>query len=203
MESTENKPKIYPAEALIVGLWLFALPDAIEFLFIFFGLDDFGLSDMLAFPGSMIYLKIKGLKTTYSLIANIVELIPYVGFLPLRTIGFTITAFLEINKEKIQRIMKKTEKGLEIVEKTTKLAKVVPAARPYVQTIEKGAQITKKTIETARKIEDVKQINQKFNSPQNKSINNTKKNDFMDVIRSNSNGFNSIENLSKNSYNNI
>lgn len=140
----EDKPKISLPEGIIVGFYLFFLPDLIEFLLIFFGLDDFWISDLLAFPGSMIYLKMKGVKITYSLVCNLAELIPYAGFLPLRTIGFAITAIIENNKNKIT-------KGLEITEKGAKVAKIVPGIRQQAEAVEKGAKIAKKTMEYSKR----------------------------------------------------
>lgn len=96
-EELENQPKILLAEALIVGPLFFIIPDLIELTLLFFGLDDFWLSDMYSFATSQIYLRLKGIKTTYTLITNVLEMIPYVGALPLRTIGFIITYYI-VNK---------------------------------------------------------------------------------------------------------
>jgi hypothetical protein len=102
MSGNQNTPKIGFTEALIAGFWFFFLPDLIEFILIFFGLDDFWLSDIYAFSSSQIYLALKGIKPTYALISNTLELIPYGGWLPLRTIGFTITVWVE-NRPKIKK----------------------------------------------------------------------------------------------------
>lgn len=167
----ENKEKkISTAEAITAGMWLFILPDTLEFLLVLFGLDDFWISDIFAFSGSMIYLKMKGLKTTFSLIANIIELIPYVGAIPSRTIAFIITIILENYKDKIQQ-------GIQMTGQIAKVAKVIPAARPYAEIIEKGAKITQTTINTLNKGENnISNITnlKRINLPKNFQINNTK-----------------------------
>jgi hypothetical protein len=95
MDEEKPEPKISLPEAIFVGLLFFVLPDAVEFILIFFGLDDFWISDAIAFPGSQIYLKMKGVKGVYTLAANLAETLPYVGWLPMRTIGFGVTLWLD------------------------------------------------------------------------------------------------------------
>ncbi|MEM4368611.1 MAG: hypothetical protein QXO21_06345 [Candidatus Anstonellales archaeon] len=167
MENKEKKISI--VEAIIAGTWLFALPDTIEFFLFFFGLDDFWISDMFAFPGSMMYLKIKGLKTTFSLVANIIELIPYAGVMPSRTIGFVITVIFENYKDKIQQMFKTTEK-------VAKIAKVIPATRPYAEIIEKGEKVAQTTINTLDKLDknNISNTNnlKRINLPKSFQINN-------------------------------
>jgi hypothetical protein len=91
----KHEPKISLPEALIAGPLLFGIPDLIELLLGFFGIDTLGITDAIAFPGSQIYLRMKGVKSTYALMGNILELIPYVGVLPLRTIGYIAVVWLD------------------------------------------------------------------------------------------------------------
>ena len=93
-EEEKPQPKISLPEALFVGSFV-ALADAVELVLVFFLLDDFWISDAIAFPATQIYLRMKGVKGTYSLVGNGLELVPYVGWLPLRTIGFAITVWLD------------------------------------------------------------------------------------------------------------
>ncbi len=102
----ENQPKITLAEALVVGPLFFIIPDCIELILIFFGLDDFFILDTYSLLTTQIYLRIKGIKTTFSLIMNCLELIPYVGALPLRTIGFIGLMILDRNPKLGQAVSK-------------------------------------------------------------------------------------------------
>lgn len=94
MGEGQLEPKISLPEAVLVGM-LIALADAIEFVLVLVGLDDFWISDAVAFPATQIYLRMKGVRGTYGLVANVAELIPYAGWLPMRTIGFGITVWLD------------------------------------------------------------------------------------------------------------
>lgn len=96
----ESSSKISLPEILIVGPIFFLIPDLIEAGLLLIGLDDFFLSDLYSLLSSQIYLRIKGVKTTYTLVTNCLELIPYFGALPLKTIGFLITAYLENKKHR-------------------------------------------------------------------------------------------------------
>src|SRR3989344_829869 len=89
------EPKISLPEALVSGAFLFALPDTIEIILLFFGLDDFWLTDAFAFPGSQIYLRLKGVRSEAALVGNVLELIPYVGALPLRTLSFIGVLYMD------------------------------------------------------------------------------------------------------------
>jgi len=83
-----NEPKISLPEALVVGPLFFIIPDIIEAILVFFALDDFFILDAYSFITTQVYLRLKGMSSTFVLVTNILELIPYVGALPLRTIGF-------------------------------------------------------------------------------------------------------------------
>ena len=65
-----------------------ALTDAIGVLLGLFGLDDFLILDIITWPVSVIYFTFNKGGGWYNLAANMLELIPYVGALPIRTAGF-------------------------------------------------------------------------------------------------------------------
>lgn len=94
MEEERPEPKISIPEAIVAG-GMILLADGIELLILFLGLDDFWISDAIAFPITQLYLRLKGVKGTMSLAANIIELIPYVGWLPLRTLGFIGVVYMD------------------------------------------------------------------------------------------------------------
>jgi len=93
-EEEKPEPKISTPEAILV-IMVLMLADGIELLLLFLALDDFWISDAIAFPLTQFYLRMKGVKGTASLVANLLELIPYVGWLPLRTIGFATVVYLD------------------------------------------------------------------------------------------------------------
>ncbi|MEK7212248.1 MAG: hypothetical protein AAB686_01050 [Patescibacteria group bacterium] len=92
-EDKIKSPLTLPEMLFVGGLLLVA--DTIEALLLLFALDDFGISDAIAFPATQIYLKLRGVRGFYCLIGNCLELVPYLGALPLRTITFGVTMFME------------------------------------------------------------------------------------------------------------
>jgi hypothetical protein len=105
MDEEKPEPKISLPEAIFVGS-LIVLADTVEFILLFFGLDDFWISDAIAFPSTQIYLRMKGVRGTYSLVANLLELIPYLGDLPFRTIGFVLVVWFD-HHPKVEAVVKK------------------------------------------------------------------------------------------------
>jgi len=95
MEEEKPKPKIDYIEGFIAGFFLFALPDIIELVLMFFLGDSWFLTDIFFWPAEQLYLYLKGVKGTYVLVGNILELIPFVGNLPIRTTTFIITVWVE------------------------------------------------------------------------------------------------------------
>lgn len=95
MDEAAHQPKISLPEVIFVGTLLFVVPDTLEIVFALVGVDDFGVSDVIFFPAAQFYLRMKGVRGSYSLVTGGLEVIPYVGALPLRTIGFLITAWLD------------------------------------------------------------------------------------------------------------
>lgn len=106
----QEKPIKLPIAIFLIIITVFF--DAIELTLIFIGLDDFFLLDMFAFPTIQISLIIIGalidvnLKWGWSLGGNIIELIPYAGWLPFRTISALLTIFFT-NHQKIASIAQK------------------------------------------------------------------------------------------------
>jgi hypothetical protein len=101
----EYEPKISYPEALFAGAFLFLIPDLIEIAMAFLFGDSWFLTDLFAFPGEQLYLYLKGVKGMYALIGNVLELIPFLGDLPLRTIAFIITVWVDHHP----KISEKTE----------------------------------------------------------------------------------------------
>jgi len=85
----QSQSKFSLPEVIVVTTFLI-VGDLVDVLLLLVGLDDFMLVDLLfGFP-LMIYLWWKGARGTYVYITFFLELIPYVGKLPLRTIGFLL-----------------------------------------------------------------------------------------------------------------
>ena len=91
--------KISLPEIILLNLYIIPL-DLLGLLLLFFGLDDFWIIDILTFPITQFYFRIKGVKAGADLIASLGELIPYVGALPIKTIGMNITIYLANHPEK-------------------------------------------------------------------------------------------------------
>ena len=96
----ENKIISLP-ETIILGMYI-GFTDLIGLALVFFALDDFFILDILTFPVTQFYFRMKGVKGTADLITNGLELVPYLGALPMRTIGLFITIYLVNHPEKIK-----------------------------------------------------------------------------------------------------
>jgi hypothetical protein len=95
MEGKRPQPKIDYVEALYAGFFLFVLPDIIEFFMLFLVGDSWFLTDIFFFPAEQLYLYLKDVRGNYVLVGNILELIPFVGDLQIRTTTFIITVWVE------------------------------------------------------------------------------------------------------------
>ncbi len=81
---------------------LYIIPlDLVGLLLVFIGLDDFGIIDILTFPVTQFYFRMKGARASADLVASAVELIPYIGALPIKSIGMNITIYLTNNPPKV------------------------------------------------------------------------------------------------------
>ncbi|MEK7481853.1 MAG: hypothetical protein AAB464_00320 [Patescibacteria group bacterium] len=103
----EDQKKISLPEIILLNLYIIPL-DIVGLVLVFFGLDDFWIIDILTFPVTQFYFRMKGVKAGADLAASIVELIPYVGALPIKSIGMNITIYLA-NHPKATEIIGKTK----------------------------------------------------------------------------------------------
>jgi len=94
-----EEKKISLPETIMLVLYI-GFTDLIGLVLLFFGADDFFVLDILTFPVTQFYFRIKGVKGTADLVSNIAELVPYLGALPIRTIGLIITIYLANHPEK-------------------------------------------------------------------------------------------------------
>src|SRR3989344_9625356 len=92
--------KISLPETLILTMYI-GFTDLIGIALIFLGLDDFWILDIIAFPVTQFYFRMKGVRAAADLTANVLELIPYVGALPIRTIGLWLTIYFANRPEKL------------------------------------------------------------------------------------------------------
>ena len=98
----EEGNKIISLPESILLIMYIGFTDLVGLVLIFFALDDFFILDILTFPVTQFYFRMKGVKGTADLISNGLELIPYLGALPIRTIGLIITIYLANHPEKMQ-----------------------------------------------------------------------------------------------------
>ncbi len=117
MEKKQSKIPLW--ESIILMSYVILL-DIIGLILVCFLLDDFFILDILTFPVTQIYFRIKGVKSTYDLTASTLELIPYVGALPIKSIGVAITIWMA-NHPKAAEITKvaagKVKGTIEVTEK--------------------------------------------------------------------------------------
>lgn len=99
----EQEPKISLPEIIIITPYL-VIFDLIGVGLFFFGLDDLFILDAVRFPVTQLYLRFKGVKGTATLVGNILELVPYVGALPISTATWLITIYLDRNPEKMEMV---------------------------------------------------------------------------------------------------
>ena len=92
--------KISLPETILLTLYI-GFTDLIGIALIIFGLDDFWILDIMTFPVTQFYFRMKGVRATADLVANVLELIPYIGALPIRTIGLWLTIYLANRPEKL------------------------------------------------------------------------------------------------------
>ncbi len=93
MEEEQNEQKISLPETIF--LMSYIIPsDIIGIILVCFGLDDFFILDILTFPVTQLYFRMRRVKANYDLIASCLELIPYVGALPIKTVGVGITIWM-------------------------------------------------------------------------------------------------------------
>ncbi len=97
----DYQPKISLPEALLLTAYI-ALTDIVGFFLVLVALDDFFIIDALTFPVTQIYFRMKGVsKAGLDLAMNMAECIPYIGALPLRTIGVIMVIWADHHPESI------------------------------------------------------------------------------------------------------
>lgn len=94
-EREEYEPRISLVEILLIVPYLLII-DLFEVLIVFLGFDDFWIGDIFASPITL-YLWLKGARFNRYLATQILEFLPYVGALPLLTVGFLLTVYLDHN----------------------------------------------------------------------------------------------------------
>jgi hypothetical protein len=90
----EQKPKLYLAETIIL-LMIAVIIDAIGIFLLFFAMDDFFVLDIfgLTMQG---YFRIRGVNGAgYDLVASLLEVVPYLGALPFKTVGVATVAWID------------------------------------------------------------------------------------------------------------
>jgi hypothetical protein len=93
-EREEEKGKVSLVEGIIMVM-IVATADIIEIILTFFGLNP--LSIIIDVPVAFtiqFWLWMKGSKWTWALAGNLIEFIPYVDFLPIRTVTLLLTIYL-------------------------------------------------------------------------------------------------------------
>jgi len=95
----KQQPKISLPEAFLLTAYI-ALTDVVGIVLVIFALDDFFIIDAMTFPVTQIYFRMKGVsKAGLDLAMNIAEVVPYVGALPLRTIGVIMVIWADHHPE--------------------------------------------------------------------------------------------------------
>ena len=89
-----HEPRLSLIAVGIIAAW-FAIADIIDIVLKFFALDDFWILDILTWPIAALYFKLKGVSQTYNTVCGALELVPYVGALPMRTFGIIMVAYLD------------------------------------------------------------------------------------------------------------
>ncbi len=102
--SAGHEPILSLPEIIVIGFYVVII-DLIEVALLFFGLDDFFILDLAAAPVG-IWLFFRGVSSTRYAVMYILEFIPWVGDLPLLTIGFFATVYLD-RHPKLEAVVKK------------------------------------------------------------------------------------------------
>ena len=137
--------KISTIEAFLIMSYIGIL-DLIGLLILFIGLDDFFIIDALSFPVTQFYFRMKGVsRAGVDLVANLAELIPYVGALPLRAVAVGVVIWADWHPE--SAVAKVTEKAAQITTvkkpatKTGIAAPKVPGIKTPVGGLQRAAQV--------------------------------------------------------------
>jgi len=92
-----QEPKTTNVEAFYLGSYIL-LTDAVGIALFFGGLDDFLILDIMTFPITQMYFRMKKVdRAGWDVVMNIAELVPYIGALPLRSVGFFTVIYIDHN----------------------------------------------------------------------------------------------------------
>ncbi len=138
-DSEEKKFTI--TESILIMSYI-GITDIIGIILVCFALDDFGIIDLLAFPVTQLYFRAKKAKATADLIGGILELVPYVGALPIRSIAVGMTIYAENHPKQVA-------KATAAVGKVANVASNVPGV---VGAAGKAVSIAGKVADTAGKV---------------------------------------------------
>lgn len=121
-----NEPKISIVEAFLLISYI-GLTDAVGLILVLFGLDDFFILDIMTFPVTQLYFRMKGIsKAGYDVAANLAELVPYIGALPIRTFGVLTVIWIDRHPEgAIAQTVEKTAEKIPV--KGGGTTKIAPA----------------------------------------------------------------------------
>jgi len=107
-----KQPKISTPEAILI-LMITAIADLISII----PLVNW-LVSVVMFPVTQFYLRLKGIKGTYMVIGNIIELIPILSALPAYTTAMAITIYVD-RHPKLAMVIQKTASSKNPMVKTT------------------------------------------------------------------------------------
>ena len=102
-DRSPNSEKVISLPETILIMEYVILLDLIGIGLAFAALDDFFILDLLSTPVTQFYFRMKGVKSTADLISSGLELIPYVGSLPIKSVGVAITIYMA-NHPKVMKV---------------------------------------------------------------------------------------------------
>lgn len=118
------QPKISIIEVFLLIIWGIALDTV--------GLAGFTVADILGITTTQFYFRLKGVNGAgYDLVASLLEFIPFIDFLPLKTVGIVTVIWIDRHPTGVA------------AQAVTKAAQVMPAKAktPTLEGIAKPAQI--------------------------------------------------------------
>lgn len=96
----EQQPKISTPEAILI-LMITVIADLISIIPVINWLVS-----VVMFPVTQFYLRMKGIKGTYMLVGNVIELIPVLSVLPGYTTAMAITIYVDRHPQLTAKIQK-------------------------------------------------------------------------------------------------
>ena len=180
----ENEPKISQVESFVIISILAGL-DVADLALLAFGLDDFFILDILAFPLTQLYFRMKGVRANYMLTSNILEIVPYLGKAPLRTVGAPAPIYAPYHPEgivseavniggavvrkKLQATHKASETGAAESEGRLKMIRAAAGTTPSSAPIGEAQNAERLASGARRKAEEAKQKLRSFEALRQKA----------------------------------